>query len=100
MTTIQAGAEPRTALPGGRGVRPSELTIRRLSANKWRVALGGSMFRHDHLLRAEVLSSPRPRPVRKVPSARRTMPDGQPRAGNRPPFALPAYICKYVTVTD
>src|SRR4029079_19170919 len=27
MTTIQAGAEPRTALPGGRGVRRSELTI-------------------------------------------------------------------------
>jgi hypothetical protein len=27
MATIQAGAEPRTALPGGRGVRRSELTI-------------------------------------------------------------------------
>ena len=27
MTTIQAGDEPRTALPGGRGVRRSELTI-------------------------------------------------------------------------
>src|SRR4051812_43511382 len=27
MTTIQAGAEPRTAPPGGRGVRRSELTI-------------------------------------------------------------------------
>jgi hypothetical protein len=27
MTTIQVGAEPRTALPGGRGVRRSELTI-------------------------------------------------------------------------
>jgi len=27
MTTIQAGAEPRTALPSGRGVRRSELTI-------------------------------------------------------------------------
>jgi len=25
MTTIQAGAEPKTALPGGRGVRRSEL---------------------------------------------------------------------------
>jgi len=25
MATIQAGAEPRTALPGGRGVRRSEL---------------------------------------------------------------------------
>jgi hypothetical protein len=32
MTTIQAGAEPRTALPGGRGVRRSELTISSLSA--------------------------------------------------------------------
>jgi hypothetical protein len=30
MTTIQAGAEPRTALPGGRGVRRSELTITEL----------------------------------------------------------------------
>jgi hypothetical protein len=33
MTTIQAGAEPRTALPGGRGVRRSELTISILSAD-------------------------------------------------------------------
>jgi hypothetical protein len=27
MTTIQAGGELRTALPGGRGVRRRELTI-------------------------------------------------------------------------
>jgi len=34
MTTIQAGAEPRTALPGGRGVPRSELTISLLSARE------------------------------------------------------------------
>jgi len=58
------------------------------------------MFRHDHLLRAEFLSSPhRDQFVRCLRRAGRC-PTASHRAGNRPPFALPAYISKYVIVTD
>ena len=34
MPTIQAGAEPKTTLPGGRGVRRSELTITMLISKR------------------------------------------------------------------
>jgi hypothetical protein len=53
MTTIQAGAEPRTALPGGRGVRRSELTIISVISEKLlRVTL------RQNVLRIPPLDSP------------------------------------------
>ena len=54
MTTIQAGAEPRTALHGGRGVRRSELTITTvISKELRRVTLQHTNVRRSSLRRSD-----------------------------------------------